>query len=174
MNFKLQHSTKNLNGDIQITGSKSESNRALILQALYPSISLSNISNSDDSAVLQEALLVKEGAVDIHHAGTAMRFLSAYFASQEGVDVVLTGSSRMQERPISLLVNALRNLGADITYVNQEGYPPLKIKGKKLVKNTVTLHANVSSQYISALRLIGASLPNGLEINLEGSITSTP
>ena len=174
MNFKLQHSTKNLNGDIQITGSKSESNRALILQALYPSISLSNISNSDDSAVLQEALLVKEGAVDIHHAGTAMRFLSAYFASQEGVDVVLTGSSRMQERPISLLVNALRNLGADITYLNQEGYPPLKIKGKKLVKNTVTLQANVSSQYISALMLIGASLPNGLEINLEGAITSAP
>ena len=174
MNFKLNHSSRNLNGEIQITGSKSESNRALILQALYPSISLSNISNSDDTAVLQRALLVKNGTVDVHHAGTAMRFLTAYFASQEGADVVLTGSPRMQERPIKLLVNALKDLGAEIHYLKEEGFPPLQIKGKKFQKSAVTVKANVSSQYISALMLIGASLSNGLEINLDGPVTSAP
>ena len=174
MNFRLNHTSKDLIGDIQITGSKSESNRALILQALYPTISLSNLSNSDDTVVLQKALSVKEGTVDIHHAGTAMRFLTAYLASQEGVEVVLTGSSRMQERPIKLLVNALKDLGADISYLEKEGFPPLKITGKKLHKSSVTVQANISSQYISALMLIGASLPNGLDINLKGLITSAP
>ena len=174
MNFRVNHSSKDLIGEIQITGSKSESNRALILQALYPTISLSNISNSDDTAVLQKALSVKEGRLDIHHAGTAMRFLTAYFASQEGVEVVLTGSSRMQERPIKLLVNALKDLGADIRYLEKEGFPPLKITGKKFNKSSVRVQANVSSQYISALMLIGASLPNGLDINMEGQVTSAP
>lgn len=174
MNFKLNHSSKDLIGEIQITGSKSESNRALILQALYPTISLSNLSNSDDTSVLQKALSVKGGTVDIHHAGTAMRFLTAYFASQEGIEVVITGSSRMQERPIKLLVNALKDLGADISYEEKEGFPPLKIKGKKLQKSSVNVQANISSQYISALMLIGASLPNGLDINLKGQITSAP
>lgn len=174
MNFRLNHTSKDIIGDIQITGSKSESNRALILQALYPTISLSNLSNSDDTVVLQKALSVKEGRVDIHHAGTAMRFLTAYLASQEGVGVVLTGSSRMQERPIKLLVNALKDLGADISYLEKEGFPPLKITGKKLHKSSVTVQANISSQYISALMLIGASLPNGLDINLKGLITSAP
>lgn len=174
MNFRLNHTSKDIIGDIQITGSKSESNRALILQALYPTISLSNLSNSDDTVVLQKALSVKEGTVDIHHAGTAMRFLTAYLASQEGVEVVLTGSSRMQERPIKLLVNALKDLGADISYLEKEGFPPLKITGKKLHKSSVTVQANISSQYISALMLIGASLPNGLDINLKGLVTSAP
>jgi 3-phosphoshikimate 1-carboxyvinyltransferase len=171
---KLSHAGGNLAGKLEVTGSKSESNRALILQALYPSINLENLSNSDDTRVLQEALKKDSGIIDIHHAGTAMRFLTAYFAAKEGADVVLTGSSRMKERPIELLVNALRSLGADIEYAEKEGFPPLKIKGKRFSETTVSLKANVSSQYISALMLIAPSLPEGLEISLEGPVTSTP
>ena len=174
MQVQLSHSETNLFGEIQITGSKSESNRALILQALYPSISLNNLSNSDDTSVLQKALKTSGGLVDIHHAGTAMRFLTAYFASQEGMEVILTGSFRMQERPIELLVNALKDLGADISYLENEGFPPLQIKGKKLQISSVSVQANISSQYISALMLIGASLPSGLTVNLEGPVTSAP
>ncbi len=174
MNVQLSHPDARLFGEIKITGSKSESNRALILKALYPSISLSNLSNSDDTSVLQEALKATSGSVDIHHAGTAMRFLTAYFSTQEGVETILTGSSRMQERPIKLLVNALKDLGADIQYLEKEGFPPLKIKGKALNKSYVKVQANISSQYISALMLIAPSLPYGLKIELEGPITSTP
>ncbi|TVZ27265.1 3-phosphoshikimate 1-carboxyvinyltransferase [Gillisia sp. Hel_I_86] len=174
MNAQLSHPNSKLFGEIQITGSKSESNRALILQALYPSISLSNLSNSDDTSVLQEALKANGGSVDIHHAGTAMRFLTAFFSTQEGMETVLTGSPRMKERPIKLLVDALCRLGANITYTEKDGFPPLGIKGKNLEKSSVKVQANISSQYISALMLIAPSLPNGLEIELEGPITSVP
>jgi len=174
MNIQLSHNSRELKGAIQITGSKSESNRALILQAIYPNIELLNLSNSDDSNVLKKALKSDVATIDIHHAGTAMRFLTGYYASREGAEVILTGSSRMQERPIKLLVDALRSLGADITYVNKENFPPLKISGKVLLKKKVKLQANISSQYISALMLIAASLPNGLEIELEGPVTSEP
>ena len=159
---------------IAITGSKSESNRVLLLQALYPNITIENLSNSDDSKVMQEALLTTSDLIDVHHAGTAMRFLTAYFSIQKGRDVVLTGSSRMKERPIKILVDALNQLGADISYLENEGFPPLKIKGKELIKNQVSLQANVSSQYISALLLIGSSLNKGIELNLKGKITSVP
>ncbi|NDV15480.1 3-phosphoshikimate 1-carboxyvinyltransferase [Muricauda sp. TY007] len=159
---------------IAITGSKSETNRSLLLQALFPNIKIENLSNSDDGAVMQKGLAKSTGEVDIHHAGTAMRFLTAYFASQEGKQVVLTGSQRMQERPIKVLVEALRSLGADIDYAKEEGYPPLKIFGKKLEKSQVSLPANISSQYISALLLIAPSLENGLELELIGKITSVP
>ena len=159
---------------IPITGSKSETNRLLILKALFPNLTLKNGSISDDSKVLKKALQIKNGTVDIHHAGTAMRFLTAYFAFQEGCDVILTGSSRMQERPIGILVDALREMGAAISYVKKEGFPPLKIKGKKCKKNAITIAANVSSQYISALMLMGASLENGLIISLDGKTTSIP
>ncbi|WP_298892286.1 3-phosphoshikimate 1-carboxyvinyltransferase [uncultured Psychroserpens sp.] len=160
--------------EIIITGSKSESNRLLLLQALYPELSIENISNSDDSKVMQKALTSIENVVDIHHAGTAMRFLTAYFAQQMGREVVLTGSNRMKERPIEILVDALNQLGAQISYLETHGCPPLKIKGTYLVKDKVTLKANVSSQYISALLLIASSLENGLELTLEGKITSIP
>jgi 3-phosphoshikimate 1-carboxyvinyltransferase len=159
---------------VRITGSKSETNRSLLLQALYPQINIENLSNSDDGEVMQKGLKIATGEVDIHHAGTAMRFLTAYFASQPGKEVVLTGSERMQERPIKVLVEALRTLGADIQYVKNEGYPPLKIGGKKLEQSKVSLPANISSQYISALLLIAPSLPNGLELELVGKITSVP
>ena len=159
---------------IQITGSKSESNRLLILQALAKNFSISNLSNSDDTNVLKQALKSDELVIDIHHAGTAMRFLTAYFATQSNKDVIITGSSRMQERPIGVLVDALRNLGVEITYENNEGYPPIRIKGREIDVFEVDMKANVSSQYISALLLIAPFLKNGLTINLIGELTSVP
>jgi len=161
---------------LQITGSKSETNRLLLLKAFYPTILLENTSNSDDSVVMLKALSTafKTELVEVHHAGTAMRFLTAFFAIQENREVVLTGSSRMQERPIKILVDALRQLGAEITYEENEGFPPIRIKGKKLIQNKVSLPANVSSQYISALLLIAPKLENGIELTLEGEITSIP
>lgn len=175
--MKLHLSTQSSNkiqSNIRITGSKSESNRLLLLQALYPTIEISNVSNSDDAQVMAKGLEKSNGEVDIHHAGTAMRFLTAYFASQEGKEVVLTGSQRMTERPIKVLVEALQSLGADISYVNEKGYPPIKIIGKTLIKDKVSLPANISSQYISALLLIAPSLKNGIELELVGKITSVP
>ncbi|GAA4297949.1 3-phosphoshikimate 1-carboxyvinyltransferase [Aestuariibaculum suncheonense] len=174
MHITLQKSEIAKQSAIQITGSKSESNRLLLLKALYPQFSLENISNSDDSNLMTKALSSSSDIVDIHHAGTAMRFLTAYFSIQEGREVTLTGSKRMKERPIQILVEALQQLGADIDYVENTGYPPIKIKGKKLTKNKVSLQANVSSQYISALLLIASRLENGLELTLEGKITSVP
>lgn len=157
---------------LEITGSKSESNRLLILQALYPEITIENRSNSDDSEVLKNALQSKEEIIDIGHAGTAMRFLTAYFAAKEGKEVILTGSKRMQERPVGILVEALKDLGAEIDYQEKEGFSPLKIKGKKLIKDTVKINPGVSSQFITALCLIAPFLPNGLTIHLTGEITS--
>ena len=174
MNLLLQTSKTDLQAQIAVTGSKSETNRLLLLKALFPNITLANTSNSDDSEVMQAALNGNSELVDIHHAGTAMRFLTAYFAVNEGRNVTLTGSPRMKERPIKILVEALRQLGSKIEYVENDGFPPIKIMGQKLTKNKVSLPANVSSQYISALLLIAAKLENGLELTLEGEITSIP
>ena len=175
MNIKLQKSAiNNRQSKIKITGSKSESNRWLLLQALYPNIEIENLSNSDDTQVMSEALVSSSDIINVHHAGTAMRFLTAYFATKSGREVVLTGSERMKQRPIKILVDALNNLGADISYLESEGFPPLKISGRNITKSKVTLQANVSSQYISALLLIAPKLGNGLELTLEGKITSIP
>ncbi|MBP6126617.1 3-phosphoshikimate 1-carboxyvinyltransferase [Flavobacterium sp.] len=179
MNLKLSYKLQTSNFKLKISGSKSETNRLLVLQALYPNLVLENSSTSDDSEVMIEALATQYlipktqyPKIDVHHAGTAMRFLTAYFAAQDGFEVQLTGSSRMKERPIKILVDALNQLGAEITYFEKEGFPPLKIKGKKLTENKVSLQSNVSSQYISALLLIAPKLENGLELTLEGEITS--
>lgn len=181
MNLHLQKSKlETRNSKLSITGSKSETNRLLLLQALYPKISLENISNSDDSEVMESIIHNSQLTIhnsqlfNVHHAGTAMRFLTAYFAIQKGKEVILTGSSRMKERPIKILVEALQQLGAEIYYEENEGFPPIKIIGKKLTKNSVSLPANVSSQYISALLLIAPKLENGLELTLQGEITSIP
>ena len=174
MDISISRDHNSISGELIITGSKSESNRLLILKALYPSIEVHNLSNSHDTKVMLRALKSSENIIDIHHAGTAMRFLTAYFSIQEGREVVLTGSARMQERPIKLLVDALRSMGADISYEKEDGYPPLRIKGKRLTENKVSLLANISSQYISALMLIASSLPEGLEICLDGPVTSVP
>ena len=180
MNLLLQSFSIQHPAFIKITGSKSETNRLLLLQALYPNLILENTSNSDDSEVMLKALQNSQfltpnsQLIDVHHAGTAMRFLTAYFSIQEEKEVVLTGSSRMKERPIKILVDALNQLGAEISYEENEGFPPIRIKGKKLTQNKVSLPANVSSQYISALLLIATKLENGLELTLEGEITSVP
>ncbi|MCQ0110599.1 3-phosphoshikimate 1-carboxyvinyltransferase [Zhouia amylolytica] len=174
MNLHLHSSVTKLIENIEITGSKSESNRALLLQALYPALHIENISNSDDSEVMQKGLKILNGEVDIHHAGTAMRFLTTFFATQEGREVVLTGSQRMKERPIRILVDALKQLNASIEYTDNDGYPPLKIVGKNLSANKVTMAANVSSQYISSILLSAPFLQNGIILELEGKITSVP
>lgn len=181
MNIKLQQSQTNQKSEIKVTGSKSETNRLLLLQALFPNISLENTSNSDDSEVMLKALSQNPSPktqnpeiIDIHHAGTAMRFLTAYFATQENREVIITGSPRMKERPIKILVEALQQLGAQISYEENQGFPPIKIVGKKLSESKVSLPADVSSQYISALLLIAPKLENGLELTLEGKITSIP
>ena len=182
MNVHLQKSeVKNQELKVTITGSKSETNRLLLLQALYPNLTIDNISNSDDSKVMIEAIeklstvnCQLSTEIDVHHAGTAMRFLTAFFAVQEDKEIVLTGSSRMKERPIKILVEALQQLGAEISYAESDGFPPIQIKGKKLTQNKVSLPANVSSQYISALLLIAPKLECGFELTLEGEITSVP
>ncbi|NCP53181.1 MAG: 3-phosphoshikimate 1-carboxyvinyltransferase [Flavobacteriales bacterium] len=174
MNIILQKSIIQKQSSIEITGSKSESNRLLLLQALFPELSIENVSNSDDSQLMTNALKSESDGIDIHHAGTAMRFLTAFFAIQVGRKVTLTGSKRMKERPIKILVEALQSLGAKIEYLENDGFPPLKITGQNLTKSKVTLQANVSSQYISALLLIASKLENGLELTLKGDITSIP
>lgn len=165
---------KKINEDITISGSKSESNRLLILQKLFPEIFIENLSDSDDSVHMQHALSTNDEIVDISHAGTAMRFLTSYFAANNGRETVLTGSERMQNRPVEILVNALKDLGATITYEDKVGYPPIRIQGTKITKDKVQIHGNVSSQYISSLLLIASKLENGLEIELIGKITSVP
>ena len=174
MQLAVDHSTKTIATKLVITGSKSETNRLLLLQALYPQLTIENASNSDDSIAMTKALGSNDDLKDIHHAGTAMRFLSAYFATKKDSSIILTGSKRMQERPIGLLVDALNSLGASITYDQKQGYPPLRIKGKQLEGGEVSLPANISSQYISALLLIAPKLTKGLVIHLEGEITSLP
>ena len=162
------------NQELVISGSKSESNRVLLLQALYPELHIKNRSNSDDSEVMLKALSSQSQVKDIHHAGTAMRFLTAFYATQNQQQVTMQGSDRMHDRPIKVLVDALNQLGASITYLDKEGYPPLQIIGQNLTKNKVQIQANVSSQYISALILVAPKLVNGLEIELLGEITSVP
>ena len=174
MNIKIDHLSGWCEGSLHITGSKSETNRLLLLQALFKGFKLENISNSDDSKVMQQALESTSELVDVHHAGTAMRFLTAYFSHLEGHEVVLTGSTRMQERPIKILVDALRSIGAYIVYEKVEGFPPIRIKGKKLLGGTISLASDISSQYISALLLLGPVLEKGLKLNLVGKITSIP
>ena len=174
MLLHINHPSQNCLGSLNITGSKSETNRLLLLQALYPGLTIENRSNSDDSVAMNHALTTDSSLIDTHHAGTAMRFLTAFFATQEGRQIVLTGSLRMQERPIGVLVDALRRLGAQIAYEKKEGYPPLRISGKALKGGAVSLPANISSQYISALLLIAPHLEEGLNLSLEGEITSLP
>lgn len=170
----LKKYTKAIETSLQITGSKSESNRLLILKALFPEINIQNLSNSDDTKLMLAALASNNKEINIGHAGTTMRFLTSYFAVKPNSEIILTGSERMQERPIKILVDALRSLGAKIEYVKNEGFPPLKITGTKLTANTVKIDGSVSSQYISSLLLIAPTLENGLTIEFEGKITSIP
>ncbi|RQP14734.1 MAG: 3-phosphoshikimate 1-carboxyvinyltransferase [Chryseobacterium sp.] len=162
------------NSLVSIPGSKSLSNRLLILGKLYGGFTVENLSDAEDTQLLSQALTTHSDFVDIHHAGTAMRFLTAYFAVQNGRQVILTGSDRMKQRPVKPLVNALQNLGAEISYLEQEGFPPLKIIGKKLEGGRVRIDAGISSQFVSALLLIAPALQDGLQIELNGEPTSRP
>jgi len=161
---------------IDLPSSKSLSNRALIIQALcHEKCTLERLSDCDDTRVLQAAFDgTEKDTIDIGAAGTSMRFLTAYLACTPGKPIVLTGSKRMKERPIGILVDALRKLGADIEYTEQEGYPPLRISGKQLDGGPLSIDGSISSQYISALLLIAPTLTQGLKLTLEGQITSRP
>ncbi|MHB1177040.1 MAG: 3-phosphoshikimate 1-carboxyvinyltransferase [Daejeonella sp.] len=187
---KISVKSKRLSGTIHLTGSKSESNRALIMQALSGSVvQVKNTSEAADTVTLLGILQPEGGKrkaesgkrkaessklVDIGPAGTAMRFLSAYYSLQDN-EVVLTGSARMKQRPIGILVDALRSLGAEIEYAENEGYPPLKIRGPfSQQSGKVSIQGNISSQYISALLLIAPRLEKGLELLIEGELTSRP
>lgn len=159
---------------IQLPASKSISNRALIINALAESNCIpDNLSDCDDTRVMIKALTQDEETIDIMAAGTAMRFLTAYLSVTPG-ERIITGTTRMQQRPIQILINALRELGAEINYINNEGFPPLRIKGTELKGNEITLKGNVSSQYISALLMIAPALKNGIVLHLSGEIISRP
>ena len=172
--FEISNKSKSIEGVLNISGSKSESNRLLALRAFTSYFEIKNISDSDDTKVMMSAINSNQEKIDIGHAGTAMRFLTSYFSSIKNSSVILTGSKRMRERPISILVDALRELEVNITYLENEGYPPIRINGRVINKKRVKLPANVSSQYISSLMMLGVSLQNGLVINLSTEITSLP
>ena len=172
MIYKVSANLKTIKTGINLPSSKSISNRAIIINALsYSPYPLRNLSDSDDTKVLQAALYSNNSKFDIGHAGTAMRFLTAFLAKIVG-SWEITGSERMQQRPISILVDALRELGAKIDYIKNEGFPPLRITGSHLSGRTIELDGSVSSQYISALLLIAPTLENGLTLKLAGEITS--
>ena len=202
--IKISVAKKKVSGTIHLTGSKSESNRALIMQAMSKgAVQVNNVSEAADTVTLLgilQPLSVESrdwkmesetniqisnlksrpdsyrvsNLIDIGPAGTAMRFLTAFYTLQDG-EVILTGSARMKERPIGILVDALRELGADIEYTEKEGYPPLRIRGPISQKSgKVSIKGNISSQYISSLLLAAPLLENGLELIIEGDLTSKP
>jgi len=182
MQFKLT-APKGLNHSIKLPASKSISNRALIIHALSgdksqaahgPAYRLENLSDCDDTAVIVNALNDNPYEINIKAAGTAMRFMTAYLSSRQGEEHVLTGTERMKHRPIHILVDALRRLGADIEYIDEEGFPPLRINGRRLTGGYLEIPGNISSQFISALLLIGPVLQEGLELRLTGNIISRP
>lgn len=191
-NILLTKKSKSVSGTVHLTGSKSECNRALIIEALSGGkVKVENISDAADTVTLKRVLSSEFGVMsnkteltthhsplitaDIGPAGTAMRFLTAYFSFSDE-EVILTGSERMKQRPIGILVNALRELGADIEYTENNGFPPIRIKGSKgkQRKDTISIKGDISSQYITALLLIASQLPQGLTLQIEGELTSRP
>jgi 3-phosphoshikimate 1-carboxyvinyltransferase len=173
-NYRISHPTKKLSGTIELTASKSESNRALIIQAMCEDkFQIKNLAKAQDTVIMEQILKSDATSFDAGQAGTVMRFLTAYFAAKPGKRI-LTGSERMKKRPMGILVEALRNLGATINYLGQEGFPPLEIEGKMLRGGEIEIDGNVSSQFISALLLIAPALQNGLVIKFKGHVTSKP
>ena len=166
---------KALKHTIQLPASKSISNRALVIHALSGGDILpENLSDCDDTEVIVSALKDNPYEINIKAAGTAMRFMTAYLATREGEEHVITGTERMKHRPIHILVDALRRLGADIEYLGKDGFPPLRIKGRQLEGGQLDVPGNVSSQFISALLLIGPCLRDGLTLHLTGDLISRP
>jgi len=174
MYYTISKKDKILKGEITLPSSKSISNRVLIINALsYSPYSVGNLSDSDDTKVMEGVLNSSTNKFDIGHAGTAMRFLTAFLSKIVG-EWTLTGSERMKERPIKILVDALNRLGAKIEYIEKEGYPPLKIFGTALKGGVIELDGSISSQYISALLMIAPTVQKGLTIRLKNKITSRP
>ncbi len=175
MNYKVSHPTKQIECEINLPASKSISNRLLIIQAICDTpFTIHNLSDSDDTKALKKALTNTDTLIDVSAAGTTFRFLSAYYAASTKEDITLTGSERMKSRPIKGLVTALNSLGAKISYLDKEGFPPLKISNSTIKGNIIDIDASVSSQFISALLLIAPTLVNGLQINIKGTIVSKP
>jgi len=172
--YKISKEFQDIQGAVSISGSKSESNRLILLRAYTSYFKIFNLSDSDDTQLMLSAIESDKKEINIGHAGTAMRFLTSYYSSISKNSKILTGSNRMKQRPISILVDALKHLGCDIEYVEKSGFPPLKINGKNILRNSITLPADVSSQYISSLMMLGVSLENGLKIKLSSEITSLP
>jgi len=175
MKYKLSKPTNEINITIDLPASKSVSNRLLMLNSIFNNkFKLENISDCDDTRAMQHALTISDETIDIGAAGTAMRFLTAYFATQPNKVKILTGSARMKQRPIKALVDALKLLDAQIEYVEKEGYPPIKIYGKQLVGGEIEIDGGISSQYISALIMIAPLTSKGLTIRLKGNVISKP
>ena len=172
--YKISKEFQDIQGAVSISGSKSESNRLILLRAYTSYFKIFNLSDSDDTQLMLSAIESDKKEINIGHAGTAMRFLTSYYSSISENSKVLTGSNRMKQRPISILVDALKDLGCDIEYTEKSGFPPIIINGKNILSNSVTLPADVSSQYISSLMMLGVSLENGLKIELSSEITSLP
>ncbi len=173
--LKIRIKNQQIQGEIELAGSKSINNRALIIQALTKdSFPIHRMANAKDTETLQRLLASESNLLDAGPAGTTFRFMTAFLSLKKGTQI-LTGSERMKQRPIGVLVDALRALGANIEYLEKEGYPPLKINTpNSLTINKLSIPANVSSQYISALLMIAPTLENGLELTLTGKIVSRP
>jgi 3-phosphoshikimate 1-carboxyvinyltransferase len=173
----ISHPTKIVSGTVNLPASKSIANRLLLMKAVagFTGLEIHNLSNARDTQILKGILsnLDSTNTIDVHDAGTVMRFLTAYLSSLEG-EWILTGTERMQQRPIGALVNVLRKLGADIEYLKNENYPPLKIQGKKLKGGKIDIDGSISSQFISALLLISPLFAEPLELHIKNDLVSTP
>ena len=176
MNYSI--SRKNIGAQtvkLHVPGSKSESNRLLVLKHLYaPALSIKGLSSSRDTKYMLEALAERQNKRYVGDAGTVMRFLTAVYAVKDGQETHLYGTDRMHQRPIGILAECLKELGADIEYLENHGFPPLKIKGKRLQGGKVALNAGISSQYVSALMMVAPNMQEGLEIELQGDMVSKP
>ena len=172
--ISVLHPSRVIKVGLSLTGSKSITNRLLILRNIYPSLTIKNKSKSEDSVVLENALKSSSNVKDINHAGTAMRFLTAFYSILEDKEIIIKGSKRMHERPIYPLIDCLKLMGADISYLEKDGFPPIKIKGKKLNFKKVEISSNISSQFISAILLVAPKLVGGLVIELKGELISKP
>ena len=175
MNYKISHPSKIVNCDIDLPSSKSISNRLLIIQSLCKeNFMIENLSDSDDTKNLELALNSKSNLIDVGSAGTTFRFLTSYLSTLVGEEFILTGSERMKERPIKELVDSLKELDAQIVYIEEENFPPLKIKGAKLKSKKIKIDGSVSSQFISSILLVSPTIKGGLELEINGDLVSKP
>jgi 3-phosphoshikimate 1-carboxyvinyltransferase len=175
MNYKISHPTKVVNCKIDLPSSKSISNRLLIIRSLCKeSFGIKNLSNSDDTRSLDLALNSKSNLIDVGAAGTTFRFLTSYLSTLVGEEFILTGTDRMKERPIKELVDSLKELDAEIEYIEEENFPPLKIKGAELKSKKIKIDGSVSSQFISSILLVSPTIKGGLELEIKGNLVSKP